>query len=191
MINKERLEIANRALAVLGESYRRTEFTIGDRNELRLNWLDYYGKPYSRPWATRGGSAYPSWSGKLSCGGTMMTAIAQLALWVRELPCYPIQTWTYWCGESVGIRGGEAILPLLMDSGCYPDGLSCAFCGATDIERDWYWFSPHPKHSGFGCQRPECQPIKDLRNKLLDREEARGRRKRAKRIKALEDFSAQ
>lgn len=166
MIHKDRLEIANKVLAALGESYQKVEFTISDRNRLTLNWFDYHGKPYSRPWATEGGSCYPSWYRKLATGGTMITAIAQLALWVRGLPCYPIQTWKYWFGESVGMRGGETILPLLKDSGCYPDGLSCAFCGATGTRRDWYWFSPHPKHSGFGCMHPECQPIKDLRNKL-------------------------
>jgi len=176
VIDKTRLEIANKVLAVLSESYRKTEFVVSDRNRLYLNWFDYYGKAYSRPWATRCGSAYPSWSDKLSCGGTMMTAIAQLALWVRGLPCYPIQTWEYWCGETVGMRGGEKILPLLRDSGCYPDGLSCAFCGARDVERDWYWFSPHPKHSGFGCQRPECQPIIDLRNSLDVKQQNRVKR---------------
>lgn len=168
MIHKDRLEIANKVLAALGESYRKTEFTISDRNRLHLNWDDYHGKPYSRPWATKGGSSYPSWSDKLATGGTVITAIAQLALWVRGLPCYPIQSWRHWCGESVGMKGGEIILPLLKNSD-YPKEVACVWCGSHTSKIDWYWFSAHPSHSGFGCLHPECQPIKDLRNKIYSK----------------------
>ena len=133
MINKKRLDIANQILDIL---YPTANFTINEQNRLYLNWQDYRGNPYSRPWATEKGSCYPSWYRKLAIGGTHITAIAQLALWVRELPCYPIQTWKYWCGDSVGMRGGDIILPLLRDSNCYPDGLSCAFCGFDTLSAE-------------------------------------------------------
>ena len=166
-INHKRLEVANQVLQELGKY----EFTV-DRSRLYFSWVASSGKSFRRLWLTKADSDYPTWyrnvRGYLGCGGTVMTAIAHLALWVRELPCYPIETWEHWCGESVRMRGGDTIIPLLKENQ-YPTGFACVFCGNPKGRKDWYWFSKHPKHSGFGCCHPECQQIKDLRNKLAEK----------------------
>jgi hypothetical protein len=178
MINQSRLEVANKIAALITDAY---EVHFAESNShLVVHWLDWRGKPMQRQWMTPKGSDYPSWSRKLPVGGTTTRAIAQLVNWIRDYPVLPIQTWEYWCSDAMGMQPKEEILSILRDSD-YPKELKCAFCGSFGKPYDWYDFAQGHKYSGLGCCRPECSQIKAVRNKLLDKAEA----KRAKKWNVL------
>lgn len=169
MIVDTRLNTANRILAILWDEYKNSKndtptewarFAI-QNNKLYFEWQDWKSKQRSKPWATKGSSCYPSWEGSLCVGGTMITAIAQLANWIRDRNCYAIGWWRYTTSENIGMRGGDRILPLL-ESSDYPKEKKCYWCGSTK-KLDWYWFSV--KESGYGCLHPTCEKITNLQRR--------------------------
>lgn len=170
MINQLRLKTANRITALITGDYGVN--LIDNNSYIVVHWIDWKNRPMQRQWMTPKGSDYPSWSDKLPVGGTTIKAISNLVNWVRDFPCLPIQTWEYWCGDSVGMKPKEEILSILRESD-YPKELKCAFCGSAGGSFDWYDFAQGHKYSGLGCYRPECSQIKAVRNKFSDKAEAK------------------
>lgn len=156
MINQERLEISNKIIALLMPKTR----LFVRNHRIWVEWVIMRSLT-TKQWQTSRGSFYPTWSNKFPTGGTYTVAIAQLINWIRDRPCYPIQTWEYWFGNNVGMDGREEILPLLQSSD-YPKEMKCYFCGRTDVRFDWYSFG---KRSGIGCW-VRCEILKDLMDKL-------------------------
>lgn len=155
-VNYDRLKVANEVIPFLLPSAKLEV----DRGKIVLCWIAYTcNKPMRKTWQTRRGSHFPPFG--LPTGGTHITAIAQLVNWVRGRSVLPIQTWQYWCSESVGMKHGDSILPLLQNSD-YPKKKECCFCGSTTSSLDWYSFSV--KDQGLGCWK-ECEAIEALRNK--------------------------
>jgi len=154
-IDYKRLEISNQVINLLQHSVRIFE----KNNRIWVEWESSKGL-VTRQWQTHGGSFYPVWSHRFPVGGTYTVAIAQLINWTRDKPCVPIQSWEYWCSETIGMKPKE-LLNILRHSD-YPKEQKCYFCDRQDVQLDWYNFG---NKSGLGCLK-RC----DRLVVLMDRE---------------------
>jgi hypothetical protein len=150
----KRLETANQVINLLMPSTR----LLVQSDHICVEWKTSKGI-VCKQWQTHKGSFFPTWSEKFPTGGTVTTAIAQLINWVRDKPCLPIQTWRYWCGDSVRMR--PLVILDILDRAGYPSEFRCVFCGKKDGQMDWYTFN---KQSGLGCYSP-CDAIREAMNR--------------------------
>lgn len=147
MIDLQKLAVANNVLSVMEKNIW---FSI-DKSYLQINWKTWDSRVLTRRWMC-GENFYPPYT--LPTGGTYTVAIACLAQWMRGKKCYPLTTWKYWCGKSVGMTPAS-ILDILETSG-YPVDSACGFCGKEIVgSRDWYF------DLGMGCRhRQQCENYK-------------------------------
>jgi hypothetical protein len=125
-----------------------------------VTWSQYDGRRFSRRWATRSGSFYPSWYRHWGHGGTCTTALAQLVRWCQGKPVLPLSVWSYWVSPTValGRENGDKIVQRLFEAG-YPVVATCVLCG-TELTKSLDWWDLDGV-SGPSCKWGGCRQRKE------------------------------
>lgn len=148
MIDLQKLEVANNVLSLIEKGI----WLSVKGSYLQINWKHWKTEKVTTKRWMCGGNFYPPYT--LPTGGTHTVAIACLAQWIRGQKCYPLTTWKYWCGKTVGMT--PANIPDILEAGGYPVEQACGFCG-KEIAGSWDWYFD----VGMGCRhRQQCENYK-------------------------------
>lgn len=150
-----RLEISNKIAGKLGN----IQFLFRGKRlfvAMKRNKYEYVVLPANLNSSGRDFHYYEKIYRYCGMGGTGLTAAAQLARYIRDLPRLPLSCWSYW--ESVGV-GDTNVYQLLTDNG-YADKTNCILCGNKPDGIDWWSLD---KLTGPCCTFGKCRQ-KEVKN---------------------------
>ena len=130
---REKIRVANAALATFA-----TETQIEKRpSGWHVKWRTDLQGEVSRRWECRDSDFYPVWNREWPHGGTAIRAVAQLLLWVKGQPVFPIAIWKHWASEQVRLATPETLK--ILTEGGYPQYADCVLCdNRITGSMDWW-----------------------------------------------------
>jgi hypothetical protein len=153
MVDQARRQVSNQSLALFAD-----RISILEDGRVRFQTYPYTEDSYLvRRWVGLSkGSHFPKWHRRLCYGGTVTTALHQLVRFVHGKPVVGLASWSWWCGDQVGLAGkqGSDLVELLKPH--WPES-RCVLCGVPLKGQGLDWWADKKRVGPCCTMRSGCR----------------------------------
>lgn len=153
MVYQARRKVANQALALFAD-----RISILEDGRVRFQTYPYTDADFIvRRWVgISKGSHFPKWHRKLCYGGTVTTALHQLVRFVHGKPVGGLNSWVYWCSETIRLAGDRGVELVEMLKPHWPES-RCVLCGMSLEGQGTDWWADKQRVGPCCTMRSGCR----------------------------------